>query len=268
MLSTISNIASRRDLLFELVRSEMRATTAESRLGWVWWLLDPLVMMGIYWLIMVILFGREAYAPYPIFVGCALLSWKHFSTSSSRAVSVLRSNHSLIKSVPFPTAVLPLSGVLTQFMYLLFGLTALVIVALLMGLSVTPKIVQFIPLLLLQLTLTSGVAMALASFGVLLRDLETVINHVLRAGWYLSPGMYGIDLIANRMETHPNGTLIYNLYMSNPFAILFTGYRGAIHDPAWLEPRYWAVLTVQAVVCLVVGYMIYQHFDRRVIKFI
>ena len=99
----------------------------------------------------------------------------------------------------------------------------------------------------------------------MLHDLHNFITHALRVGWYLSPGIYGIDLIVNRVGAD---TFWIKLYMLNPFAILFTGYRGCVFEPAWLGPGLWITLIVETVLCLVGGYLIYQHFDRRVIKFL
>ena len=79
MNSTVANLYLRRDLLHELVVSELRSSASETRLGWVWWLIDPLFTMLIYWAVVVGIFGRGGqYHPYPIFILCALLPFKHF----------------------------------------------------------------------------------------------------------------------------------------------------------------------------------------------
>ena len=271
MISNWSNLVARRDLIRELVLSDLKTTAAETKLGWLWWLLDPLIMMAIYWVFIVIIFGRDKYAPYPIFIGCALLPWKHFSSCTSRAVKVLRSQASLIKSAPFPTMALPLSLVFSQFTYFLFGLIALLITAILFGVPVTAKLIQIPLLMILQLALVAGTAMAVSCVGVLMRDLETFLAHALRVGWYLSPGIYGIDLVEKKFGPSAgaaHGDLWVGLYMLNPFAILFSGYRAALHDPQWLELHHWGILGLEAAVVLAAGYFVYQHYDRRVIKFI
>ena len=49
MISSLTNIVARRDLLKELVVSELRRSTAGSKLGWLWWFFDPVLMMLVYW---------------------------------------------------------------------------------------------------------------------------------------------------------------------------------------------------------------------------
>lgn len=271
MISTLPNLVGRRNLLFELVRSELKARSADSRLGWMWWVLDPLLMIGVYWFFKVLVMGKGTYAPYPIFVGVALLTWRHVSTSAARSVKVLRVNESLIKSMPFPTAVLPLTDAMSQFAYFCASMGVLALIAFAIGQPMTAKLFQLPLLATLQLMLVVGLTLFLAAVGAVVRDLEIALAHGLRIGWYLSPGIYGTDMVMRliRNAASPEiGDRLYALYMLNPFAILFVGYRGALFQPAWLEPIHWLVLAVEALLALVVGFKVYRHFDRRVIKFV
>jgi ABC-type polysaccharide/polyol phosphate export permease len=56
--------------------------------------------------------------------------------------------------------------------------------------------------------------------------------------------------------------------MMNPLAILFTGYREAIFYGRFLAGEHWVVLTVSSLIVFAIGYRVFQHFDRRVIKFL
>jgi ABC-type polysaccharide/polyol phosphate export permease len=271
MISSVQNLIARRDLAGELIRADLRSGSAENRLGWLWWILDPLLMIGVYWFFKVLVFGRGTYAPYPIFVGVALLTWRHLSTSASRSVKVLRSSEALIKSVPFPTAVLPLSDAVSQFIYFCASMGVLTFVAIAIGQPITATLFQIPVLAVLQLMLIIGFTLFLAAVGVVVRDLEIAVGHALRIGWYLSPGIYGTDLVVNLVQrsfTEKVGSSLYSLYMMNPFAILFEGYRGALYHPAWLEPVHWGVLVVESLAVLIGGYMTFRYFDRRIIKFV
>ncbi len=265
MESTVRNIFTRRDLLIELTRSEVKTAAAESQLGWVWWLLDPLLMIGVYWIFIVILLGRDKYVPYPVFVGCALLPWKHLSASLSGGVAALRAREGLIKAVPFPTMVIPLSLVASQLVYFVCGLAVLFVVAILFGQELGPTLVQVPALVLLQTLVVAGLCLPLSCLAVVYRDVKNVVAHALRVGWYLSPGIYGVDVLAERVGAE---SPIVTLYMLNPFAILFVGYRGALFEPAWLPASSWAVLALEAVVILGIGHAVYRRYDRRVIKFL
>lgn len=271
MVSTLGNLARRRRLLWELVLTEFRSLSSESRLGIVWWLLDPIIMMAIYYVFIVVIFGRDRYPPYPVFVGCGLLAWKHLSGSLAKAANVLTRHEAIIKSVPFPTMILPLSVVASEFVNFVAGFLALMGLAFFFGLPPFVQLAHVPALMLCQLAVVTGVTLVVTSFGAMVRDLAAMLVHVMRIGWYLSPGVYGLDLVNQRFggaEVPGLGVSLSELVLLNPFAVLFTGYRGAVHTPEWLSPRLWAMLTVEALLLLVLGFATYRYFERRVIKFI
>ena len=215
------------------------------------------------------------YTPFPIFILCALLVWKHFTTAAGGATRVLSSKANLIKSVPFPTMVLPLALVLSGFAYFLVGSLVLIAAA-----ALWPNdnhsgnwwtILQLLPLAILQLIVITGICLAISCLGVLLRDLELFITHLLKAGFFLSPALYGVDLVRTRLDAtfdEPLSSTLFAVYMLNPFAILMTGYQDSLFYGSLLELEWWCVLIVEAGVLAFIGYRVYQYYDRRVIKFI
>jgi len=244
---------------------------AETRLGFLWWLVDPILMMGIYWVFIVLIFGRDKYAPYPVFIGCALMAWKHLSVSLNKSAGTLQQYEPVIRSVPFPTMALPLSLVFAQFGHFLVGLLVVMTVALVYGVPLGLPLIQLPLLMLCQLSLVVGFSLAVSCWGIVVRDLQQVLSHLLRIGWYLSPGIYGIDLVYERLgrtDTVLPWLSLGDLYMLNPFAILFTGYRAALYAPSWLSPELWILLLLESGAVLGVGMLVYRHYDRRVIKFI
>lgn len=273
MTSNLANLVARRDLLRELTTSEFRSAANETTLGWLWWLIDPLFTMLIYWVVVAVLFERGAqYHPYPVFILCAILPFKHFSGTTNSACKLLRQRESLIKSVPFPTMVLPLSLLFSNFGYFLFGMLVLLGAALAWGQPLGVPLVQLPALMSLQLLLVGGVALAIAAFGALIRDLSGFMAHLMRIFFYVCPTLYGVDMVAERFHTerfdHALAAWIPTLYMLNPLALLFTGYRDAIFYGRFLELQHWAVLSLESVLVFAIGYRLFQHFDRRVIKFL
>ena len=275
MTSTFANLVARRDLLWEITLSELRSSAQETRFGWLWWMIDPMVTMMIYWVVVVGIFGRGGqYAPYPIFILCALLSFKHFSGSTNASCKLLRRRGGLIKSVPFPTVVLPLSVVLSEFAFFLFGTLALLGAAWLWGRPITAALTQLPALMAAQLLFVTGVNLGIAAVGALVRDLSGFMSHFMRIFFYMCPTLYGVDMVAERFtkgalfQGSALAELVPTLYMLNPLAILFTGYRDAIFYGRFLEPQHWAVLTLESTAVFLVGYRIFLYFDRRVIKFL
>jgi len=277
MRSNWKNIAARRELLRELVTSELRSDSAATVLGSLWWLLDPLLMMLTYWLVFSLLLGRgrPAYEPYPVFILCALVTWKHIANCIGRSTRVVRGREGLIKAVPFPTMLLPLAVALSGFIYFAFGLAICFAASLIWrneaysGSAVA--LIQLAPLMLLQTLIASGLSLIFAALGVVVRDLNALIAHVLRIGFYLSPGLYGVDLVHEsilRKFGNEVGFWLYELYMLNPAAMLIDGYRHALLYGTMAPAQYWVVLAIEAAVLLWAGNKLYQHYDSRIVKFL
>jgi ABC-2 type transport system permease protein len=124
--------------------------------------------------------------------------------------------------------------------------------------------------MLTQLLLVGALSLVATSFGALIRDLSGFLTHVTRVLFYACPALYGVDLVRERAASLGGwqAEWIPVLYMLNPFAILFEGYRRAIFYGDFLEPRYWLVLAVESLLLFAIGQRIYRYYDRRVIKFL
>jgi ABC-type polysaccharide/polyol phosphate export permease len=80
--------------------------------------------------------------------------------------------------------------------------------------------------------------------------------------------MYGLDLVERfvRPEASATGYALMELYMLNPFAILFVGDRGALFDPTWFTAQHWLILALESSGALWAGYTLYRRYERRLVK--
>ena len=100
MRSTVANLWRRRHLLGVLVASNLKRQNKNSVLGYLWWLLDPILLTCVFYIVVAVLFKRHgSNQPYILFLIIGLLSWKAFSDSVSQAVNSIRGQASIIKSI-------------------------------------------------------------------------------------------------------------------------------------------------------------------------
>jgi ABC-type polysaccharide/polyol phosphate export permease len=250
------------------VTTELKMESQEGRFGWAFWLVDPALTLASYWLIKSLFLGRDKYAPYTIFAGCAVFAWRHLGVSARTASRALRRGEALIRSAAFPSLILPWAAVLVQSVHFAGGIALLTLAAGAFGRPLTATLLQIPALMLLQLALVTGFSTAVACASVFLRGLDKQVSTLLRFGWFLSPGMYGLDLVERflRPEASPARRALLELYMLNPFAILFAGYRGALFDPNWLTAQHWLVLVLESGGALWAGHALYRRYERRLVK--
>lgn len=274
--STIAALWSRRSLIRELTRSNLKQTHRNTALGYFWWLLDPILMTAVYTIL--VTFIRQRPDPsYPAFVMCGLVAWKSFSTNVGQSLTAMSRSEGLIKAFSFPKAVLPLSIVLSNLVLFAFSLLPLMALCLVyehvMGVTGihVGAVVLLTPLVIVvQLTIDMGMSLMFSSFGVLFRDLAPLMTHVLRMAWYLSPGLYPIKAVVKdyRGLAHVDWTNVRSLYLLNPFAHLLESYRNVIlygRMPDWLGLAYALAF---GVVVAVVGFRVFRNRERFFAKWV
>lgn len=265
LLETAREVASRRRLIVYLVRADLKKRGADTVLGNLWWVLDPLLTMLVYVVLIAIIFQTKVEA-YPLFVFCAILPWKWFSSSIADAVTCITTRERIIKQVNFPKVVLPMAAAAGGVASFAFGLIPLLLMLVfLYGSHLTAWVLALPAIALVQFVFTLGVTLVASAVTVFYRDVGNVATHVLRIWFYLSPALYGADQIASLTSKHPEIATIYNL---NPFAALFESYRDIIyygHAPEWGAL---GLVLVESIVLLVVAVLLFRRLEPAFAKVI
>ena len=106
----ISDIRSRRRLVRYLVQADIRKRGADTLLGNIWWVLDPLLQMVVYVVFVTIIVPRPT-PDYPLFIFAAILPWKWFTATITDSTSSIVGKDQLIKQIQFPKIVLPTAAI-------------------------------------------------------------------------------------------------------------------------------------------------------------
>lgn len=209
-----------RALLWYLVRVDLELSYRNKVLGYLWSLLDPLMLMVVYVLLVQVIF-RRGEPQYPVLLFSALLAWRCFLHSTQEAATSITRMARLLQTVAFPKIILPTQVVLSNAAQYVFGLGALVPMLILMRAKITVHVLWLIPVFGVQLAFTYGVALIVAVVGVYFRDLQNILQSGLRMWWYLSPGLFSVaDRIPERLQ---------GVYMIvNPFSPLFETYKNIL----------------------------------------
>ncbi len=219
MLEQLQALWSRRDLVKYFVRTDLKLIYTHKVLGFLWSLLDPLLMMAVYTLLVVFIFKRGD-PQFPILLFTSLLAWHWFTYSLASSVASITGKAKLIQTVSFPKAVLPLSRVLIGLIDFLLGLIVLVPLLIAFEAQFTLHWLWLPALILIQFLFTFGGALLCAVLGIYFRDLGNILQFGLRMWFYLSPALYSIQ-----------GTVpprFIPIYMLNPFAALFESYKNVL----------------------------------------
>lgn len=227
-----------------MVSAALKKQNVRTVLGYVWWLLDPLLLMAVYVLLVSVLFKRGG-EDYPVFVLTAVLAWKWFAGGVQQAMSFTVGRESLMRRAAFPRAVLPIAAVSAEALHFAFGLVALAAFAFAFGISPHPVLVLLPVVVLVQFALTLAVAFFLSALNVFFRDVAKLASHAFRVGFYLSPGLYALSSVPAEYRS---------LYELNPFATLFPAYRAIVMEHSVPDATALGAVAGGSLLLLLVGY--------------
>ncbi len=223
-------------------------------LGFLWSLLNPLLLMVVYSVVFSLL-ARFQVPRYPIFLLSGMLPWNAFTIALSTASMTIIGNGNLIRRVSFPREFLPLSSVLASLINLILSMVVLFVFALAFRQPLGLPLVMLPVLLLLQLALTSGICLVLAALMVYFRDVENLITIGITVMFFVTPVIYPLSALG-----HANLRAILQL---NPLAWLIGGYQSIWHENAWPDPHAMLALVAVSAISLAFGLWFFRRLEPR-----
>ena len=164
-----------------------------------------------------------------------------------------------MRQVGFPKTVLPLSEVIGAGAHFVFAFGVLLIVAVPFGFYPSAYALLVVPIALVQLTLTTGIAFFISALNVFLRDTDKIINYVFRMGFFLSPALYPASIVPDKFRP------IYDL---NPFVTLFDAYRAIVMEHSMPEWSSLGIVAGASIVVLVLGYLFFVRLQTSFAKLV
>jgi len=254
----LDDLIAFRHLIRHLVSTSLRAELSSTTLGFLWWILDPLLLMGVYYVFIGLILRRGG-PHYPMFVLTAIISWEFFAKSVSRSISLTLAKEGSMRQVAFPRSAIPLAATITEAIHFVFAMGVLLILLPAFGLTPGPLAVLAIPLALLELVFTLGVSYLLASANVFFRDVKHLTEHFFWLWFHVSPSIFPAVLFPQQFLT---------IFQMNPFATFFEDLRSVVmHDrlPA-TSLLHLGVLSAVSLLVLAVGFVTFVQGSRSFAK--
>lgn len=245
-------------LLKQLVSRDLKVKYRRSFLGYVWSLLNPLMMMAVLTVVFSYMF-RFDIPNYPLYMITGQTLWTFFNESTNMCMYSIIQNGALIRKVYIPKYIFPVSRVLSSFVTMSFSLAAIVIVMLFTKAPFYWTILLFpIPLLLLLL-FSMGIGMVLSSLSVYFRDIIHLYGVFTLAWMYLTPIFYPLSAL-------PEG--IAALIAYNPMFCYIDFFRDLVLNGVIPGAQTWLLCIGYAIVALIGGSAIFGKLQKRFILYI
>jgi len=227
-----------------------------SVLGFVWSLLNPLLMLMVLFVVFSLLL-KSPVENYSLFVLLGIISWNFFSVCTMNGMVSILNKASLINKVYFKKEILVIASCLTAFYSFLLNLVVFFIIMLISGVSFHyTNLYYLIPLFSLFI-LTLGISFCLSAFYTKFRDLNEIWTVLLQAGFFLAPIIYPISMIPENY---------FKFYFLNPFSRILTESRDFLITQSAPSIRFVAITVAMSIIIFLFGYIIFKIREPKMVE--
>ena len=248
-----------RDLLKLLVEKNIKLKYRRSWLGYVWSILNPLLIMIVMSVVFSTMFKRNI-DNFPVYLFCGQLLFNYMNSSTSQSVFSITGNAALLKKTYLPKYMFTLARVTSGLVDLVFSLGALVIVLIATRAPITWNILLF-PVVLLQLyVFCVGLGLFLAQASVFFKDTQFIYSAFMTAWMYLTPIFYPIEMLPD--------ALAWCIQHLNPMYFYITQFRSIVYAGTLPDLQLVLLGVGTALLMLVFGAWSFMRSKDRFILYI
>ncbi|MGH9672180.1 MAG: ABC transporter permease [Bryobacteraceae bacterium] len=241
-------------LLASLVMRDFKIRYRNMSLGVFWSLLNPLVMMAVLTFVFTRIFPNPSTPNVHVSFLSGLVVFNFFSLGWASGTTSMLQNASLVKKVPLPRVLIPISTVLANAIHFLIQIGLLVLLVLASGYPITRHWIWLPYVFAMELMFVCGLSLATSALDVYFRDVRYVVESVNTLMFWLIPVVYSFSMIPERF---------HSLYWYNPVAAVVIACRYILLDAVSPPLETILKLSVVSVASLAAGYACFRRLTHR-----
>ena len=210
MRQYLRSLWSRRHFIAEFSRSELREQNYGSVFGQLWLVLNPLLLSGVYFLLIYIIGGASDANRY-VHLTSSLFFFYLIANSLTGGVKSITSGQRLIMNTAFPRIMLPISASVIAIFKFIPTLIVFFAIRTIVGAPFSWQMLWALPIFLLGVFMGLGMAIAISCTNVYFRDIASLLPYITRSLIYLSPILYEASALSEKMRTLEIANPIFNL---------------------------------------------------------
>ncbi len=247
-------ILAYRDLVLHLVVRDLKVRYRRSVLGLLWTMLQPLLNMGVLWLVFSSLF-RFSVDNYAVYALAGILFWNFFSQSIVTSMNSLRGHAEILKKLPVPAEVFPVATVVSGVLNLVLALVPLFAILIVTGHPLKPALL-FLPVsILIAALFTLGAGLLLAPMAVFFHDVVELVGVALALVMYLTPVFYPMAIVPERWKY---------VVRFNPVRSILEVFRDPIYYGKIPPLMHLSVAVTVALAALLAGWLVFRRTSSRI----
>lgn len=265
VLATTRRLLRHRGLLRTLTGRELKARYRGSALGYLWSLVNPLLLLAVYTFVFSVVFQpRDPNVhPYGLFLATGVFPWMWVQTAWMEGSGSLIANAALIRKASFPAELLPIVPVLANLVHFALAVPVLVLafgVATLLGHETGGWTVLLVPLIVgAQLPMVGGLALGFAALNAHFKDVRDILANLLTLGFFLAPILYTLRSLEGFKP-------IQWVVRANPVTPFIRGYQEAAFYGRFPGPALWIEMLLVSFVAWWIGCWLFERLSDTLVE--
>lgn len=249
----------RREFIWFLAMGNFKARNASTAFGLFWWVLNPLLLSFVYFLVFGLIWPRERDI---LYLMSGMFVFHFTSQAMTGGANAVLGNTKLLANLRFPRIILPIANLLESTMGFLVSLGLLMVLAAVRGHLPGPEFLLLLVAIPLQFLFNLGLGCLTARLAVPFRDVNNFIPYLNRVWLYLSPIIWPVSLLESASMEGLARFIPYN-----PMFSIISVYRTALigyeFDPVALSSfAIWALLVA------VVGIGVFIKYEGNIVRYL
>lgn len=251
-----------KDLFLTLSWRDFRVRYAQTTIGLLWAILQPVVTLLILSLVFGKFVGVKTEVPHLLFTVAGMSIWTYFSYVMTNSGNSIIASQEMVKKIYFPRLIIPLSKAVVGFID--FGVALVILIALMIYFQVAPSSnIWAAPLFLfIGIIAALGVGIWLSALSVRYRDFQHVVPFLVQIGLYITPIAYPAEFATKQLPEWAA-----NIYFLNPMAGVVQGFRWSLFGGTPPDQLMW-ISVIMIGVIFITGLLYFNKVEKNMADYV
>lgn len=256
MFNIVSLIKENKYLIEQLTINDFKQRYTGSLLGFLWSIINPLIMLVIYTFVFSVVFQAKwgnlinNKYDFAIMMFCGLTVYNFVSEVINRSITIIPSNSNYVKKVVFPLEIFPVVLANVATVNFLISMAILLIANFILKGSICVTLWQIILLFIPLVLMTLGLGYFVSAVSVYIKDLSNIINILMMIMLYTSPVFYALENIPKELQF---------VCLLNPLTLLIENMRNVLLYNVNINVIEYAISLCIAVILYCIGVYVFNR---------